>query len=144
MPWPVTALFVYGTLQRGQCRERCWPHAPLAVEPAVARGGLYDLGPYPALVEGDDLIGGELWRLAPEHMERTLAVLDEVEDAAVGETGLYVRRIIDCRTAAGQSVAAYAYFYSRPAEIAHHRRIMPGEDGVCRWRARSFRVPQTE
>jgi gamma-glutamylcyclotransferase (GGCT)/AIG2-like uncharacterized protein YtfP len=129
---PITVLFVYGTLQRGQCRERCWPHAPRRVEPAVVRGRLYDLGPYPALVEGDDLVGGEAWHLAPEHVPRTLTVLDEVEDVAAGEAGLYARRVVECREAS-ETVRAYAYYYSRPHDIAHHPRVPPGEDGVCRW-----------
>ena len=129
----ITALFVYGTLQRGQCREQFWPHPPTRVESATVRGQLRDLGPYPALIEGDALVGGEVWRLAPEHVPRTLAVLDEVEDVAVGEAGLYARRIVECRTGDGQTVRAYAYYYSRPQEIAHHPRVPPGGDGVCRW-----------
>jgi gamma-glutamylcyclotransferase (GGCT)/AIG2-like uncharacterized protein YtfP len=133
MDQAITVLFVYGTLQRGQCRERCWPHAPLRVEPAVVRGRLYDLGSYPALVEGDDLVGGEAWHLAPEHVPHTLTALDEVEDVAVGEAGLYARRIVQCRQRDGATVRAYAYFYSRPAEIAHHKRVTPGTDGICRW-----------
>jgi hypothetical protein len=60
-------------------------------------------------------------------------VLDEVEDVAVGEAGLYARRVVECRPADGQSVQAYAYYYSRPQEIAHHPRVAPGKDGVCRW-----------
>jgi gamma-glutamylcyclotransferase (GGCT)/AIG2-like uncharacterized protein YtfP len=130
----ITALFVYGTLQRGQCRERCWPHAPLSVELATVRGRLYDLGPYPALVAGDDLIGGEVWRLAAEHLSRTLAVLDEVEDVAAGEAGLYARRAVECRTERGAAVRAFAYYYARPHEIEHCLRVQPDSDGVCRWR----------
>jgi gamma-glutamylcyclotransferase (GGCT)/AIG2-like uncharacterized protein YtfP len=133
MDQPITVLFVYGTLQRGQCRERFWPHPALRVEPAVVRGRLYDLGPYPALVEGDDLVGGEAWHLAPEHIPHTLTVLDEVEDAAVGEAGLYARRIVECRQGNDETVQAYAYHYSRPWEIAHHVRVAPGDDGICRW-----------
>ncbi len=135
VPSPITVLFVYGTLQRGQCRERCWPHAPLRVERAVIHGRLHDLGPYPALVEGDDVVGGEAWHLAPEHVECTLAVLDDVEDTAVGEAGLYARRVVQCRTEAGGTLSAYAYYYSRPQDIAAQPRVSPGDDGVCRWGA---------
>jgi gamma-glutamylcyclotransferase (GGCT)/AIG2-like uncharacterized protein YtfP len=132
----INALFVYGTLQRGQCREQFWPHRPIRIESATLRGQLRDLGPYPALIDGDDVIGGELWHIAPEHISRTLTVLDEVEDVAVGEAGLYARRIVKCHADGGQIVRAYAYYYSRPAEIAHHPRVSPGADGVCRWPAR--------
>jgi gamma-glutamylcyclotransferase (GGCT)/AIG2-like uncharacterized protein YtfP len=129
----ITAIFVYGTLKRGQCREHCWPHLPLRVEGATIRGRLLDLGPYPALVEGDDLIAGEVWHLATEHMPHTLAVLDEVEDAAVGEVGLYARRLVECRTPTGESVQAYAYYYSRPHDISHCPMVRAGSDGLCRW-----------
>jgi gamma-glutamylcyclotransferase (GGCT)/AIG2-like uncharacterized protein YtfP len=137
MTAPITALFVYGTLQRGQCRERCWPHAPLSVQAATVRGRLYDLGPYPALVEGDELVGGEVWQLAAEYMPHTLAVLDDVEDAAVGEAGLYARRLVECRTESGATVRAYAYYYSRPQEIEHYARVRPDANGICRWRPAS-------
>src|SRR5436853_6029420 len=40
MDQPITALFVYGTLQRGQCREQFWPHPPISVEGATIRGQL--------------------------------------------------------------------------------------------------------
>jgi gamma-glutamylcyclotransferase (GGCT)/AIG2-like uncharacterized protein YtfP len=133
MPVPVSGLFVYGTLQRGQSRENCWPHPPTKIEMAVIQGRLYDLGPHPALVEGDDVIGGELWHISPGHIVRTLVVLDEVEDAAVGQSGLYVRRVVNCRTEDGQDCPAYAYFYSQPEAIRSFPRVSPGKDGVCRW-----------
>jgi gamma-glutamylcyclotransferase (GGCT)/AIG2-like uncharacterized protein YtfP len=56
----LSGVFVYGTLQRGGVRERCWPRKPIYVEVARVRGALYDLGPYPALVEGSDFVAGEL------------------------------------------------------------------------------------
>jgi gamma-glutamylcyclotransferase (GGCT)/AIG2-like uncharacterized protein YtfP len=135
MPDSIRALFVYGTLQRGQCREKFWPHLPEKIEPAVARGQLHDLGPYPALVEGSDRIGGELWHIRPEHVAETLSILDGVEDAAVGETGLYVRRVVTVETADGQSQKAFAYFYTRPAEVGDMPIVTPDADGICRWRA---------
>jgi gamma-glutamylcyclotransferase (GGCT)/AIG2-like uncharacterized protein YtfP len=78
------AIFVYGTLQRGQVRERCWPRPALRVEPATVRGWLFDLGPYPALVvpaagEVADTIAGELWHVAADDLEVTLAALDRIE-----------------------------------------------------------------
>ena len=49
-------VFVYGTLQRGEALSHLWPHAPVAVVPAIVPGRLHDLGPYPALVAGADLV----------------------------------------------------------------------------------------
>lgn len=44
----ITSVFVYGTLQRGEVREHCWPHAPVSIEWGTIRGQLRDLGEYPA------------------------------------------------------------------------------------------------
>ncbi len=76
----VTAVFVYGTLKRGECRESCWPRAPLRVETAATKGQLYDLGPYPALCPGEGSVAGEVWTFAPRDMPATRAALDEIED----------------------------------------------------------------
>jgi gamma-glutamylcyclotransferase (GGCT)/AIG2-like uncharacterized protein YtfP len=129
------AVFVYGTLKRGQCREQFWPRAPLAVETALVRGRLVDLGPYPALLPGDRWIRGELWRFADEDMSETLRVLDEVEGyAGLGED-LYRRVVITCHTTEGAEVAAYAYQFAQPQRAGQAIEVLPGADGVCCWSA---------
>src|SRR5262245_31105020 len=102
------AVFVYGTLKRGQVRERCWPRPPISVEPATVHWALYDLGPYPALVAGDDTVAGELWHLAPGDMQATLAALDRVEGFGGKEDDLYRRVIVECETTTG-STRAWTY-----------------------------------
>lgn len=72
-------VFVYGTLKRGQCREDCWPVAPLSVEVAWTLGSLWDLGPYPALLVGSDRVLGELWSFAPSDLAAVFEVLDRIE-----------------------------------------------------------------
>ncbi len=89
------ALFVYGTLKRGECRQERWPRPPVEVRAATLRAALYDLGPYPAIGTGEDLVAGELWFIAAEQMDETLRVLDEIEGFGQGGTDLYTRR--DCR-----------------------------------------------
>jgi gamma-glutamylcyclotransferase (GGCT)/AIG2-like uncharacterized protein YtfP len=64
-------LFVYGTLKRGESREKKWPFPPVKVLPATTRAALYDLGPYPAIGPGDDTIVGELWFLREEDVAET-------------------------------------------------------------------------
>jgi len=54
------AIFVYGTLMRGQQRESMWTKVPEQILPACARARLYDLGPFPAIVAGEDLPGKEI------------------------------------------------------------------------------------
>src|SRR5262245_58510105 len=104
-------VFVYGTLKRGEVREKCWPRQPLSLEPATVRGCLYDLGPYPALVEGDDTVAGELWEFSQLDIPPTLAALDEVEGYRGLEDDEYRRVITLCQTSAGP-VTAWTYLYS--------------------------------
>ena len=126
-------IFVYGTLKRGQCRERCWPRRPVRVEGAVARGRLYDLGPYPAMVAGDDLIRGELWHLRPEDMEETLQRLDAVEGCVEGTGDQYERVVIECQDENGGNHRAYAYQFASPDAVQRFPIITPAPDGHCEW-----------
>lgn len=127
-----TNIFVYGTLQRGEEREACWPHAPLAVIAAETLGELYDLGPYPALITGDDRVAGELWRLRPEDVAHTLQVLDEIECFGQGGVDLYVRRIVRCQTSHGEE-EAYTYFLADEEHARGRRQVRADADGLCRW-----------
>lgn len=127
------AVFVYGTLKRGQCRENCWPYKPLEVVPATVQGRLYDLGPYPALIVGDDRILGELWRFRSEHMAGTLSVLDRVEGHDLGDTSLYIRDVIVCEDQAGNRWPAYTYFYAETIDLPADSRVGPNASGLCVW-----------
>jgi len=128
-------IFVYGTLMRGQCREKCWPHPPLRVAEGVIRARLYDLGAYPAIVEGDDLVRGEVWEMRPEHVEQTLETLDEVEGHAKLSDDLYVRRLVRCQLDEGKDVSAWTYFYALPLQLDEARRIPTGKSGWSCWRS---------
>lgn len=131
---PISAVFVYGTLKRGEVRARFWPRPAVSVEAAVIQGQMHDLGPYPALVDGQHQIAGELWRLAPEDMPETLRVLDAIECYDQGGVDLYVRRAVQGRTASGEAFQAYAYFYGQPERIARYPVVAPDiNDGLCRW-----------
>ncbi|MEO8495546.1 MAG: gamma-glutamylcyclotransferase family protein [Planctomycetota bacterium] len=129
----VAGIFVYGTLQRGEVRERCWPRQPLRIEWATIRGQLRDLGEYPALVAGEDVILGELWHIAGTDMAATLAVLDEIEGFRENEADLYIREIVACRTLDGLERQAYTYRYAKPGEIEMAPSVVPDADGICRW-----------
>jgi len=131
---PPVKFFVYGTLQRGEVREKFWPRAPLRVEPAFTLAKLHDLGPYPAIVAGNDRIRGELWTLAAEDAEATLAALDAVEGYNQGGRDWYVRRRIICHTFDGVGHEAFAYFWADPAAIAHTPLIPPDAEGYGDWK----------
>ncbi|HID22528.1 MAG TPA: gamma-glutamylcyclotransferase, partial [Planctomycetaceae bacterium] len=115
MSEPVHALFVYGTLMRGGSRQRLWPRRPQRIERAQVRGVLYDLGPYPAMVEGDGQVGGELWEFAAADMAATLDRLDHIEGYVPGDPdSLYARRIIRCQTESRAAALAFCYFFAKP------------------------------
>jgi gamma-glutamylcyclotransferase (GGCT)/AIG2-like uncharacterized protein YtfP len=103
---------------------------------ATIRAALYDLGPYPAIGPGDDLVRGEVWQLLPEQMDATLRVLDEVEGYAQQPDDLYTRRLVTCRLDDGAEVTAWTYFYRDLEELRRARRVLPNGDGYCEWKAR--------
>jgi len=128
------AVFVYGTLRRGEVREGCWPRRPTRIEWATVRGRLHDLGPYPALVAGDDVVLGELWHLAAVDLAPTLDVLDDIECYGHGDVDLYVREVVECRTLDGRPVTAQAYCFAAPDEIRNAPVVAPDDRGFCLWR----------
>lgn len=131
----ITSVFVYGTLQRGECRADQWPCSPRHVEPARLRGQLYDLGPYPALIEGDDWVAGEHWQLKADDVPPTLSVLDAIEGYGQAGDDLYVRRAATCWNDLGQAIEVYTYFYADPDQlmrVAH--RVPVNDQGLCVWR----------
>src|SRR5262245_17230433 len=130
-----TAVFVYGTLKQGEVREKCWPRKPVAIEKASVRGALYDLGPFPGLVAGEDVVVGELWRLDAEEMRETLAKLDQVEGSCGGADDEYRRVVIACETVA-EMVEAWTYLYARVGELRPDRRTKADANGVCWWSKR--------
>jgi gamma-glutamylcyclotransferase (GGCT)/AIG2-like uncharacterized protein YtfP len=137
-----TAVFVYGTLKRGQEREGCWPREPRVVERATVRGALFDLGPYPALAEGEDVVAGEVWHFVDEDLAATLAALDEVEGYSGGDDDLYRRVNVECETAAGM-VSAWSYHYARRDDLGGAQRIKPNADGICEWSASRWPTPES-
>lgn len=131
---PINAVFVYGTLQRGECRARFWPHPAVCVEAATIRGRLYDLGPYPALGPGTDVVRGEVWFLAAEHVAETLRVLDEVEGADRLKDAYYRRVVVACRGDDGRSCRAWAYEFGDLGRLKGVPPVLPDARGECCWR----------
>ncbi|MFO0819092.1 MAG: gamma-glutamylcyclotransferase family protein [Pirellulales bacterium] len=130
----IDAIFVYGTLKRGQVRERCWPRAPVRVVAAVMRGELHDLGPYPALIPGDDRVLGELWFLRAEDVAESLRVLDEVECYGIDDVDLYVRRVVECEELeSSERHSAFVYHLANENDARAHPRVPPRADGLVEW-----------
>jgi gamma-glutamylcyclotransferase (GGCT)/AIG2-like uncharacterized protein YtfP len=125
----ITAFFVYGTLKSGHLRGGLWPCKPLAIEPAVARAALFDLGPYPAITPGNDWVLGELWKFSPSDMSKTKTVLDQIEGyQELGQGNEYDRRVVDAQyqTLSGyHTEKAFAYFAADPKVLEIARPIPP-------------------
>lgn len=129
-----STIFVYGTLKAGEERGRMWPRAPVRIRTAWIEAELYDLGPYPAILAGTDRVRGEAWEIAPEHLDITLRVLDEIECYGIADVDLYVRREVLCYCEDGEVVKAHTYFLA-DERTAHEqgRRMSAGPNGWCTW-----------
>jgi gamma-glutamylcyclotransferase (GGCT)/AIG2-like uncharacterized protein YtfP len=95
---------------------------------------LFDLGPYPGLIEGDDIVLGEVWEFSAEDLPATLDVLDEIEGYRGRDGDEYQRIIVEC-TLGEKSVIAWAYHYARAAALTAARRIAPNQEGIYQWPA---------
>lgn len=105
--------YVYGTLKRGQCREKCWPATPKHICEGWTLGRLYDLGEYPAMVQGSDWVRGEVWEFDIADVPAVLQTLDEIEGTnQPGSPNLYDRGVCQVRISGDQSIDAYAYRYA--------------------------------
>ena len=113
MPTALDALFVYGTLRRGDVR---WSFLePYVLDDGVddtVGGALFDTGlGYPAAVfDGSGTIAGTTYRLAPDRLDEALRVLDDEEDTVLG---LY-RRV---EVLTGRGLRAWTYQYGTGLDL---------------------------
>lgn len=137
-------IFVYGTLQRGEQREKAWPCQALGVEWATIRATLYDLGPYPAIVPGPHRILGELWSIAECDLPRTLSALDEIEGFAGRADDLYTRRVVESTTLRGEVRRAYAYFFANRLVLQSAVEVPADSNGLVHWRRGNRSLPNSD
>ncbi len=131
----VMGVFVYGTLKRGQCRERCWRIDPKSVIAAWTRGSLHTRSDYPALVAGDDKVLGELWFYDAKELAQVLKVLDEVEQTnQPGLDDLYHRVVVDAFTLAGDPLGSvFTYHYAMNLLADGFKKIEPRGREYVQW-----------
>ncbi|KAA1259258.1 Gamma-L-glutamyl-butirosin B gamma-glutamyl cyclotransferase [Rubripirellula obstinata] len=155
--------FVYGTLCRGNCRSKMWPHSPVSIQSAWVAGSLYDGPGYPAMRQGDEKVQGEVWTFRDEHVPEVTRVLDGIEGTnQPGVPNLYDRIVIETfkvafRSAKDASAAtfpkreativdlsnqslgtAWTYHYATDPTLHGFTRIKPTDDaGMVYWLERS-------
>lgn len=113
------ALFVYGTLKQGHSNHSLLEGTITTIADGSISGRLYDLGDFPALVvQGNEIVRGEVIWLDPACVARVLSVLDRLEgfDPNDLERSLYLRIRVNTQCDDGHAVAAWTYVFntSRP------------------------------
>lgn len=144
----IDSIFVYGTLKLNHLRSNVWPCAPRQIRQATIRAALYDTGPFPAILQGNDFVLGEVWTLKLEDMPRTLAALDEVEGyAPTRDANLYVRIEVDATLNDGSIVPSFTYQFATSKNQFSMRRIEPflnfADHSCAAWPDPLSRVPQS-
>lgn len=97
-------VFVYGTLMSGEANHRYLEDGTCIGKAAIKGYDMYDVGWYPAIVPGDGLIVGELYRVSKFDMP----AIDSLE----GEGSLYIKRC-EWITLNGDTHLAFVYIYNR-------------------------------
>lgn len=112
----------YGTLRRrGRVVAKPGLRGCIDVGPCLIGGKLYDLGPFPALMEGDGMVKGELYALRTNH---DFFRLDWFEDyfADNEPASVFLRRRVRL---IAPDVEAWIYFYN--GSVARKARIRSGD-----------------
>jgi len=105
-------VFVYGTLMKNFCNYKRYIEGRISrITPGKTYGLLYHLPEgYPALLEGNEIVEGEI--IEPVD-ERLLKSLDRLEDYVEGRSGnLYERKIKEILTEDGEKVTCWIYIYT--------------------------------
>ena len=134
----IPAIFVYGTLKRGQCREQMWPIPAVKVTEAWVFGMLYGRADYPALRQGDDRVGGELWLFSEQSIKTVIQRLDQIECSNQKDIpDLYTRETIEAFDQNGNSLGlCYCYFYAEDPSLDGFERLTPSTiqpESIVHW-----------
>ena len=128
MPERSASLFVYGTLLPGQGNHRQIESHVRHLRPGTTQGVLHDLGAFPALIHGNGIVQGMVLDVDKE----ALTITDFIEGChADRERSLYVREKVEVDLGDGNTMMAWAYFFSNPQRIKDQPKLTAGEvDGL--------------
>lgn len=127
--------FVYGTLRAGQGNSHLLRGAIARARRASLSGAqMFDLGPYPMIVEGEGLVWGELIEIEAARYAATLRALDRLEGvdgACPNNPNALYRRLRREVWVAEERVEAWVYFGRE--KIARRGRLVESGDWLERW-----------
>lgn len=115
----VIKVFVYGTLKRGEGNHRLLAQGCLFIGDDTIKAKLFDLGHFPAIQQGTDVVQGEVYMVGPNTLRRL--------DALEGHPNFYKREVV---TTLNKKHDVWAYFMP---EMVYKARHLP--EGV--WRRNS-------
>lgn len=106
-------VFVYGTLMSGEANHHYLENSTYLNHATVRGYSMYDVGWYPAIIEGNNLIIGELYRVPIDDMPS----IDMLE----GEGTLYNKKCETVTDADGKTTTAFIYIYN--GDVLNLRKI---------------------
>ena len=122
-------VFVYGTLKRGFSANSMLQGARYLGEGVIEGYDMYDLGSFPAIIEGEGKVRGEVYEVD----KGTLNLLDFYE----GVPNLYVRKKVKVKMENGKIEDAYAYIFRNKRYLKRYPKAEKIGD-VYEWRKGRF------
>lgn len=116
-------VFVYGTLKKGFGNHVFLDSMYEKEDEGTIVGELYEVfgGGFPALVDGQDTVFGEVYWVIDEVYYRVMSSLDRLE----AEGSMYERKLVRVNTKNNGEVLAWTYFW-KIGEFALNKKIVSG------------------
>lgn len=110
-------VFVYGTLMSEMSRSDIL-NASTYEGTGTIQAKMYDLGKYPGIISGNDMVHGEIYTIEDD----TLDYLDMIEGYSSDnkQGSLYIRQSVPVTTYDDTIETAYTYFYNGSVENCTH------------------------
>jgi gamma-glutamylcyclotransferase (GGCT)/AIG2-like uncharacterized protein YtfP len=130
----ITNLFVYGTLMPGELNYRQIEKYVINHKPGTIEGILVDLGAYPALIEGEGRVRGDVFEINADALEIT----DRIEGYYPNrDRCLYLRQKTVVTLETKDEATAWTYLFANPDAIVDCPRLFVGESDekpIFAWR----------